>query len=115
MTQSLFNKVADTKVCNFIKKRLQHSCFPIKFAKYQETLFLYKAPPVTASESSTIDVQQGRHHCWRLFLINLYSNFIRKRLQHIYFPVDIAKFLRTVFCRTYLMAASGFNPLIKQL
>ena len=29
-----FNKVADLKACNFIKKRLQHRCFPVNTAKY---------------------------------------------------------------------------------
>ena len=47
MLESLFNKVADLKGCNFIKKRLQHSqacifikkwlqqkCFPLKIEKF---------------------------------------------------------------------------------
>ena len=34
--ESLFNKVADL---NFIKKSLQHNCFPIKFAKFVRTIF----------------------------------------------------------------------------
>ena len=55
---SLFNKVAGRKSCNFIKKRLQHRCFRMKFAKFQETLFLYRALPMFASESSIIDVRQ---------------------------------------------------------
>ena len=29
MLESLFNKVAGLQVCNFIKKRLQHKCFPV--------------------------------------------------------------------------------------
>ena len=33
MLESLFNKVAGPQACNFIKKRLQHKCFPVKFAK----------------------------------------------------------------------------------
>ena len=46
----LFNKVAGLKSCNFIEKRLQHRCFPVKFAKILrpsilenicEWLFLY--------------------------------------------------------------------------
>ena len=38
----------------------------------------------------------SKHLCWRLFLIKLQTcNFIKKRLQHRYFPVNIAKFLRT--------------------
>ena len=29
-----FNKVADLEACNFIKKRLQHRCFPVNIAKF---------------------------------------------------------------------------------
>ena len=36
MLESLFNK----GVCNFIKKRLQNRCFPVKFAKFLRTSFL---------------------------------------------------------------------------
>ena len=32
--ESLFNKVVDLKNCNFIKKRLQHSCFPVNITKF---------------------------------------------------------------------------------
>ena len=31
--ESLFDKVAGLKVCNFIKKRLKHSCFPVNIEK----------------------------------------------------------------------------------
>ena len=37
---SLFFKVAGLKVCNSIKKRLQYSCFPVKFANFLKTPFL---------------------------------------------------------------------------
>ena len=30
----LFNKVAGLKSCNFIKKRLQHRCFPVNIVKF---------------------------------------------------------------------------------
>ena len=36
----LFNKVAGLKACNFIKKRLQHKCFSVKFAKSLRASFL---------------------------------------------------------------------------
>ena len=55
----------------------------------------------------------GKHLCWRLFLIKLQAfrkvaglqtfnkvqvcNFIKRRFQHRYFPVNIAKFLSTPF------------------
>ena len=35
--ESLFNKVAGLQACNFIKKRLQRKCFPVKFAKFLRT------------------------------------------------------------------------------
>ena len=46
---SLFNKVAGLKACNFIKKRLQHRCFPVKFAKFFRTSFFYRKSLVAAS------------------------------------------------------------------
>ena len=39
MLESLFNKVAGLKACNFIKKRLQHRCFPVNIAKFLRTSF----------------------------------------------------------------------------
>ena len=32
--ESLFNKVPGLKACILIKKRLQHRCFPLNFAKF---------------------------------------------------------------------------------
>ena len=37
--ESRFNKVADLKACHFIKKRLQHRCFPVNIAKILKTAF----------------------------------------------------------------------------
>ena len=37
--ESLFNKVLDLKVCNFIEKILQHRCFPVKITKFLTTAF----------------------------------------------------------------------------
>ena len=42
---------------NFIGKHFQHRCFPMKFAKFQETL-LYRTPLMAASENSIIDIRQ---------------------------------------------------------
>ena len=36
------------QACNLIKKRLQHRCFPVKFAKFLRTLF-YRTPQVASS------------------------------------------------------------------
>ena len=37
LCQSLFNKVLGLQSCNFIKKRLQHSCFPVNIMKFLRT------------------------------------------------------------------------------
>ena len=40
MLKSLLNKGAGRKVCNFIKKRLQHRCFPVNIGKFLRTPIL---------------------------------------------------------------------------
>ena len=40
--KSLFNIVADLKSRNFVKKRLQHRCFPVNIAIFLKTAFLQK-------------------------------------------------------------------------
>ena len=37
--ESLFNKAAVLKVCNSVKSRLQHRCFPAELAKFLRTPF----------------------------------------------------------------------------
>ena len=50
--ESLFNKVAGPKVCNFIKKKLQHRSFSVSIAKVLiENTFFYRTPSVAASEA----------------------------------------------------------------
>ena len=38
------------KVCNFIKKRFQHRCFPVYIAKFLRTAFFYRTPLVAVSD-----------------------------------------------------------------
>ena len=38
--ESLLNKVTGPQACNFTKKRLQHSCFPVNLAKFLRTPIL---------------------------------------------------------------------------
>ena len=39
MLESLFNKVAGLEACSFIKKRLQHICFPVNIVKFLRIVF----------------------------------------------------------------------------
>ena len=50
MLKSLFNKITCLQACNFIKKRLQLSCFPVNIAKLLRTVFFYRTPVVAGSE-----------------------------------------------------------------
>ena len=49
MLEPLFNKAAGLKACNFVKKRLQHSCFPVNIAKFLRINFFYRTSLVAAS------------------------------------------------------------------
>ena len=40
MLESIFDEVAGLKICNFIKKGLQHKCFPVNIAKFLRTAFI---------------------------------------------------------------------------
>ena len=65
MLKSHFNKVADQKACNFVKKKLRHRCFPVKFAKFFRTPFFTEHLCVAASEytvfhSFTLALEQNR-------------------------------------------------------
>ena len=60
--ESLFNNVAGLQACNFIKKILQHRCFPMKFAKFLRTpilkniferLLLFVSPQDTITNNGT--------------------------------------------------------------
>ena len=52
MLESLFNKVAGWKAYNFIKKRLQHRCFPVNIAKIFKNTYLEKHLQMTAFVNS---------------------------------------------------------------
>ena len=47
--ESLFNHVAGLKACNFIEKRPQCRCSPVKFEKFLRTSILKNIPRATAS------------------------------------------------------------------
>ena len=49
MLDSVFNEVAGFQVCNFVKKRLQHRCYLVKFAKLRTLFFTEHLFTVTAS------------------------------------------------------------------
>ena len=48
-----FNKVAGLRPVTLLKKKLQHRCFPVNFAKILRVPFFYRTPP-TASAAKYI-------------------------------------------------------------
>ena len=64
--ESLLNKAAGLQACNFIKRRLQHRHFPVKFGKFLRTPIFEKYLRTTASVLSF-----SWHLCWSPFLIKL--------------------------------------------
>ena len=91
--ESLLNKVAGLEACNIIKKRLQHRYFPVKFAKFLRTPFWR----ISANDGfySFLLTAPVLESLLNKFAILQICKFIKKRLQHRFFPVKFAKFLRT--------------------
>ena len=77
MLESLFNNVAGLQACNFIKKILQHWCFPMKFAKFlitpilkdiSERLLLFVSPQNTITNSGgEFELDETSTECKVLF------------------------------------------------
>ena len=63
---SFFNKVTDLKVCNFIKKRLQHRCFPVNILEFSRSTFFieYLWSLVAASVSCSLFLTQKLWLSW---------------------------------------------------
>ena len=78
------NKVAGPQNSNFIKKRLQHRFFPVKFANFLRTPCF-------------------RDHLQRLLVADSgfqSATLLKERHRQRYFSVNFVKFLRTSFDRT---------------
>ena len=72
---------------HFIKKRLWHSCFPVKFAKFLRTPFFTE----------------------RLRWLRP-ATLLKKRLWHRHFPVKFQKFLRIPFLQNVAVSAVYWLP-----
>ena len=49
--ESLFNKVADLKACNFIEKEIPEQVFFREYCEFFKNSFFYGKPPVAACEN----------------------------------------------------------------
>ena len=53
----LFNSVAGLRHATFLKKRLWHRCFPVKFVIFLRTTFFNRTPPVAPSRTYYLIVE----------------------------------------------------------
>ena len=74
-----FNKVAGPQNCYFIKKRLQHRFFPVKFAKF------LRAPCFTSTVAASESF--GFPAC----------NFMKKKLRQRFFFCKFCKIVKNIF------------------
>ena len=128
MLESLFGKIASLRAENFIKKRLQHSCFPVKFAKFLRTPFsteyfrwvLLKSEAANRRCSIKISVLKnfaiftGKHLCQSLFLS---CHFIKKETLAQGFSCDFCKIFKNTFFTKHLwmtasMKSKNFQPFL---
>ena len=91
--ESVFNKVAGLQTYNFVKKRLQHRCYLLKFAKFLRTLFFTEHLfTVTASvcfeNLGKILVRNKKIPCWQA------TTLLRTLLQT--FPWEFFKTYKTI-------------------
>ena len=70
------------------------------FKKHPPDMFYKKAVP------KNFTIFTGKNMYWSLFLNS--QAYIKRRLRHRCFPVNIAKFLRTLILKNIGTAASGF-------
>ena len=52
--ESFLNKAAGSQACSFIKKRLQHRCFPVKLAKFLRTSIVKTVCELLVPKISTL-------------------------------------------------------------
>ena len=69
---SLFDKVAGLQVCNFIKKTLQHRCFPVKFVR------ILKTPILRVTDSIKADTDQLSHDWFQFLMWDIHIYIVEK-------------------------------------
>ena len=82
-----FNKDAGLKACKFIKKRLPHRCFPVKFTKFLRTLFFQNTSGGCFWLSTHIILNDSSSNLWNCILKPLWKRFdswfrLQRRIQN---------------------------------
>ena len=129
-TSFFYRKLQGYCFCNLFPKKLKtwlktqttilFNLF-VKFDVYGETVLYYVNTSIKRNNRSQLFLKVGalknfwKTHTETVLSESLFNevvslqtgNFIKKRLQHRRFPLNIAKFLRKTFYRTPLVAASA--------
>ena len=128
LLEYLFNKFAFLKVSNFIKKRFQQRCFPLKFVKFLRTAFLQNTSGSCFWRTvlSVRSRSRSRNAFWKFFmclsrwcwidfglLLELNNNDTRTTLLHG-FMLFYGVFLVIFFVlQSLLLALNRFLPVEK--
>ena len=102
--ECLFNQVPGLKTFYFIKGRLQHKCFPVKFVKFLRTPFFYRTHAVAASGNMSFNFLfiAYENNKWCHFVVSIGSPaFIYVYFVSFYFFVSFFFFL--FFCGFYYL------------
>ena len=59
MLESHFKKVTGPQACNFLKKKYQHRCFPVKFERFLRARFLQNTSGGCFLRKATVTIQQS--------------------------------------------------------
>ena len=93
-----FNKVATFRSVNLLKRDYCTGAF-LRIRSSHRRCFIEKGVLKTLAKFT------GKHLCWSLFFNKVAglqpSSLLKKRLQHMCFPVNFAKFLRTPFFKEH--------------
>ena len=73
---SLFNKVTGLKACTFIKKRHQHPCFPVKFAKFLRRPFFIEHLRWRLLKDNDKSIRTASGIIWISFMLTLKTSYI---------------------------------------
>ena len=110
LLESLFNKVAELRACNFIKIWLQHRCFSVIIAKFLRTVFLQNTSSGCFYRCSTKKLfRKILRTLLEYIIIGVLFNQVaglkletlsKEKVRYRCFAVNFERFLRTILCRT---------------
>ena len=112
VSESLFNKIADLKACSFIKKRLQHRCFPVNFAKFLRTPILKNICKQLSFVRKIFMTRYREKGQFNPFRVNV-LNYFKKQPPEVFYKKGVLKDF-SEFTGKHLCPSLFFNKVADQ-